>query len=76
MDTHPTNKALVTVATVNQHYEAYMLKALLEEKEISVFLQDEIFAQLLSNASGGIKIQVSATDAEKAHEILNATPLS
>jgi len=61
---------LVTITSVSQHYEAYMLKALLEEEGIDVFLQDEIFAQLYTNALGGIKIQVPNKDAERAREVL------
>ncbi|MCL2097479.1 MAG: DUF2007 domain-containing protein [Bacteroidales bacterium] len=70
MDTSKTDSALVTIATVSQSYEAYMLKALLEEEGIVVFLQDEIFAQVLSAVSGGIKVRVSAADAEKARNLL------
>ena len=63
--------ALVTVATVEQPYEAYLIKGLLEEDGIAAFLQNELFAQLLpSTAAGGIKIQVSCTDAEKARQLL------
>ena len=70
MSNRTTNTALVTVAIVNQSYEAYMIKAFLEDEGISVFLQDELFAQLLSGVSGGIKIQVPATDVEKTCKIL------
>jgi len=70
MDTQETNTALVTVATVGHDFEAYMLKALLEEEGISVFLKDELFAQLLSGVSGGIKIQVANADAEKARQLI------
>ena len=70
MSKQETNTELVTVTAVNQHYEAYMYKALLEAEGISVFLQDEIFAQLYTNALGGIKIQVPAIDAEKARQLL------
>ena len=66
-----TNPALVTVATVEQPYEAYLIKGLLEAEGIAAFLQDELFAQLLpSTAAGGIKIQVSCADAEKARQLL------
>jgi len=69
MSKQQTSEDLVTIATVAQHFEAYMLKALLEGEDIPVFLQDELFTQLYA-CLGGIKIQVPATDAEKAHKIL------
>jgi len=71
MDTQQTNTALVTVATVGQNYEAYILKGLLEEEGIAVYLKDELFSQLLAGVSGGIKLQVSGADAEKARELIN-----
>lgn len=65
-----TDTALITVTSVAQQYEAHMLKILLEEEGINVFLQDEVFAQLYAGALGGIKIQVAAADAEKARKLL------
>ena len=66
-----TNPALVTVATVEQPYEAYLIKGFLEENGIAAFLQHELFAQLFpSTATGGIKIQVSCADTEKAQRLL------
>ena len=63
--------ALITVATVEQPYEAYLIKGFLEENGIAAFLQHELFAQLFpSTATGGIKIQVSCADAEKARQLL------
>jgi len=69
MSGQQTNE-LATITSVSQHYEAYMLKALLEEEGITVFLQDELFAQLYTNALGGIKIQVPSMDADRARKVL------
>jgi hypothetical protein len=57
---------LITVAIVGQAYEAHLLKMLLEEEGIPVFLGNEAIAQLYANLVGGSEIQVPDTDAEKA----------
>jgi len=61
---------LITVAVVYQFYEAHLLKMLLEEEGIQVFLGNEAIAQVYANAAGGIEIQVSDMDAEKARKWL------
>ena len=57
---------LITVAVVGQYYEAHLLKTLLEEEGIQVFLRNEAIAQVYANMLGGIDIQVPDVDAEKA----------
>jgi len=61
---------LITVAVVYQLYEAYMLKTLLEEEGIQVFLRNEAIAQIYANVVGGIDIQVPAVDVEKTRNWL------
>ena len=61
---------LKTVAVVYQFYEAHFLKMLLEEEGFQVFLGNEAIAQVYANAFGGIAIQVSDMDAEKARKWL------
>lgn len=61
---------LITVAIVNQLFEAQMIQSMLEQEGITVFLQDTITAQTYSNAMGGVKIQVPNSQAEEAHKIL------
>ncbi|MDR1112309.1 MAG: DUF2007 domain-containing protein [Bacteroidales bacterium] len=70
MNNEETNMDLVTVAVENYPYQASILKALLEEAGIKVFLQNEYMAQLYGNTVGGIAVQVSNTDVEKARELL------
>jgi hypothetical protein len=83
MSNEETNIKLVTVAVANKPHEASMLKTLLEEAGITVFLQNEMLAHLYANVVGGITIQVPDTDVEKARDLLidgaisfnyNATP--
>ncbi|MEP6923888.1 MAG: DUF2007 domain-containing protein [Pyrinomonadaceae bacterium] len=62
-------KALIVIATANDLIEAAVLRGRLESAGIQAFLLDEgIVAAhgLLTNAVGGIKIQVEQTDAERA----------
>ena len=61
---------LKTVAVVGQFYEAHLLKTLLEEEGIQVFLRNEAIAQVYANMLGGINIQVPDEDAEKARDWL------
>lgn len=65
-----TELQLVTIAEVDHPHEASMLKSFLETEGISVYLQDEIVSQFYTMAVGGIKIQVSNVDAERAHQLL------
>lgn len=70
MENEHKNQDLVTLTTVNQQAEAYMLKSFLEEAGFMVFLQNEMTAQLYGNAAGGVSIQVPDTEAEKARNLL------
>ena len=64
---------LVTLATFDMPFEAHLAKGLLETNDVSSFLADEFtvgVAWHLSNALGGIKLQVAETDAERAIPLL------
>lgn len=70
-------KTLVTVAVYGSPYEAGMAKSELEACGVPAFVADEFTISanpLYSNALGGIKIQVPASYAEEAREILSAKP--
>lgn len=64
---------LVTVATFDTPADAEVGKLLLEEKGIRAFLADDNLVGMnwfLSNAVGGVKLQVAASDVDQAGEIL------
>jgi hypothetical protein len=64
---------LVTVARCSLPVEAHALKLRLETAGIPVYLADEFTVTmdwLLSNAIGGIKVQVSRAEAERASLIV------
>ena len=64
---------LVTVDTFDMPTEAHLAKGLLEANGLTAFLADELtvgVAWHLSNAVGGIKLQVAETDVERAINIL------
>ena len=66
---------LVTVTTYDTPTEAHLAKGLLEANGLTVFLADELtvgVAWHLSNAVGGIKLQVSENDVKRAANILAA----
>jgi hypothetical protein len=71
MKNEETDQTLVTITTVDKQFTAYMIKDILEDAGIKVFLQNEITAQLYASAAGGIAVQVSDTEAEKARRLLN-----
>ncbi len=63
----------ITVLTVTYPHELAIIKGLLESEEIECRIQDELTTQvnpLLSNAIGGVKLQVNEKDLEKTVEIL------
>ncbi|MES2765537.1 MAG: DUF2007 domain-containing protein [Bacteroidota bacterium] len=63
----------VTLARFSNPVEANIAKGKLEDAEIPVFLQDEMTVGMqwsLSNAVGGIKMQVLQEDYEQAVELL------
>lgn len=66
---------LVTVAVFGAPYEAEMAKGELEAHGIPVFILDQFTIganPLYSNALGGIKLQVPASCAEVAQQIISA----
>lgn len=69
------DEKLVTVAVFGSPYEAGMAKSELEACGIPAFIADEFAIgvnPLYSNALGGIKLQVPASYAEEAHQIVSA----
>ncbi len=64
---------LVTIATFDFPAQAEMQKLLLEKEGVHAFLANDNLTGmnwLLSNATGGAQLQVSASDAERARQIL------
>lgn len=64
---------LITIQIYTVAQQAYLAKSLLENAEITVFLKDELTAQvynLYSTAVGGVKLQVPESSAEEALKIL------
>jgi len=63
----------VTVASCSTSPEAHAIRCHLEAAGITVFLADEFLVTmdwLLSNAVGGIKVQVPESEAERARQVL------
>ncbi len=64
---------LITLTTFEYPQESYIIKSKLESENIYVFLKDELTVQsdnFVSQAIGGVKLQVFEKDVEKATEIL------
>ncbi len=62
-----------TIHSVTYPSEAYVIKPVLENEGFTVFLKDELTVQVdnfMSNAIGGIKIQVPRNEAEMAYDFL------
>lgn len=67
--------SLKTIAVFQYSAEALIIKAKLESENVSVFLADEYTVDtdpLVSNAIGGVKLQVGASQVEKAKAILQS----
>lgn len=67
------NEELVTIAAFDLLGRAHLARMVLEEEGIPVMLADENTVStdwLLSNAVGGIKVQVYASDVERAKRLL------
>lgn len=65
--------SLITIATFRYPHDAYVIKGKLESEGVRVFLKDELTIQtynFISNAVGGIKMQVEASEYERAASIL------
>lgn len=55
----------ITILTTQYPHEAHMIKSKLESEGIMVFLKDELTVQshnFISNAIGGVKIQIRSKD--------------
>jgi hypothetical protein len=66
---------LITIITFDFPHEAHMAKTRLESEGFEIFLKDELTVQVdnfISNAVGGVKLQVFEEDAEAAIKILEA----
>lgn len=64
---------LITLTTFEYPFEAQVIKSKLVSEGIYVFLKDEMTVQVdnfLSNAIGGVKLQVYEKDVEKSLELL------
>jgi len=62
-----------TVLTFTYPYEAHLAQGFLESNGVESFLKDEMTVQvqsLISNAVGGVKLQVRIEDMDKARSIL------
>lgn len=69
----PPAVELVTAVSFSAPYKAHLARGLLEANGITAFIVDEYTAGmnwLLSNAIGGVKVQVEITDLEDARRIL------
>jgi len=63
----------ITIANFQYPHQAHIIQSKLEAAGIEVFLKDELTVQshnFLSNAVGGVKLQVKASDAEEAIKLL------
>jgi hypothetical protein len=63
----------ITVYSVTYPADAYVIKPVLENEGFEVFLKDELTVQVdnfMSNAIGGIKIQVPKNKAKEAYNFL------
>ncbi|HSY37508.1 MAG TPA: DUF2007 domain-containing protein [Acidobacteriaceae bacterium] len=68
------HQALVTVARYRDLSEAIVARSVLESAGLFCFLQDENTIRMewgWSNALGGLRLQVAAQDADRAHELLS-----
>ena len=75
-DTSERSGRMVTVATFTKPEEAHLFSMNLESAGIKSFIQDENFVQvdmLLSNAIGGVRVQVAEEDLPATREYLAAT---
>ena len=65
----------ITVVTFQYPHEAYVIKSKLESEGINVLLHNELIVQaqsFLSNALGGVQLQIDESDLERAKPILSA----
>jgi predicted RNA-binding Zn-ribbon protein involved in translation (DUF1610 family) len=72
-DLHSENTRFVIVAVFDNYVPAHIARGRLEEEGINCWLQDEntvTIDPILSQAIGGIKLMVPATQSERAADIL------
>jgi len=70
------NEQFITVLTFTFAYEVAIIRGRLESEGITCFVKDELTAQVhpfMSNAIGGVKLQVKESDLPHAIEILKET---
>jgi len=63
----------ITILTFTYPQEAHILQTKLQSENIEVFIKDELTIQtynFYSNAIGGVKLQVTENDYERAYKIL------
>lgn len=68
---------MITVARFSKPEEAHLLRMRLEAGGVSAHVQDENTIQmdwLVSNAIGGVRVQIDEEDIERAQEILQDNP--
>jgi hypothetical protein len=66
----------ITIQTYTYSHEAHLDQMLLRNEGIETFLKDELTNSIdnfMSNAIGGVKLQVQHSDALRAREILSIT---
>ncbi len=71
--------SLTTIAVFQYSSEALIIKGKLESENIRVFLADEYTVDtdpLVSNAIGGVKLQVNTAQVEKAKSIIKSIDAS
>jgi hypothetical protein len=64
-----------TIATLSKVEDAHLIRMRLEASGIEAFVQDENVVQwdwLLSNAIGGVRVQVADEDGQAALELLSS----
>ncbi len=67
------SEKLVTITTFTLPHEAHMAKNILRASGIKAVLRDELTVQVdnfLSNAIGGVKLQILESDGKEAEQIL------
>jgi hypothetical protein len=67
----------ITVASFSQPVEAHLARTRLEAEGITCVVSDEYLVRVdwyLSNAVGGVKLRVPASDAPRARELLRPRP--
>jgi hypothetical protein len=65
---------MVTIQTCGSLSDAEVVKSHLEGSGIPAFIPEELSAQNAWGASEGVRVQVNDEDAERAVELLKASP--